>query len=191
MPRLRLIAISLAALTIALSVGAAFLAINDLRATTIASRADRADLRVKLDQQTSATRLLAQQVEALGEEPIVTPQKPTLLPTAKLIPGPPGKDGPSLAQVVHQLIPDIGDVIRMEFAACVSSGRCVGPKGDNGANGTNGADAPRITSITCDGSTGRFTMSDGGTFTVAGMCAGSSSNPLPDPDPTPEPEPTP
>jgi hypothetical protein len=46
-----------------------------------------------------------------------------------------------------------------------------GAKGDTGDKGDPGKDAPKITSITCDDTTGIFTFDDSSTIRVDNMCA--------------------
>ncbi len=126
----------------------------------------------------------------------------TSTPTAAIVPVPgrPGRDGPTLNQVIAAYRDDVDRMIREAINArladavaayCATRNQCAGQKGES-ITGAKGADAPRITGISCDGTTGRFSFSDGSTISVSGMCAASGGGPSnPDtgnPDPAPEPE---
>jgi|GEM_PF-3957966 len=168
--RLRLIAVTLVTAIALISLAGVYIVLDNLTDETAhakerytASAADRADLRQKVE-------ILTKQVEGLGETPIVTPEQPlppelryVPVPGPRGLPGLPGRDGAD------------GESITGEPGAAGATGAQgpAGPKGDTGPAGPAGADAPRISDVSCDGTTGVFTLSDGSEYRVKGMCAPS------------------
>lgn len=85
-------------------------------------------LSADLDQQTAATAALADQVESLGEEPVVEPEEASrsiLVP----VPGPRGP-GPAVSQILAAI-----------STYCAANDDCKGPAGSDGEAGADGADS--------------------------------------------------
>lgn len=147
-----------ALVVVALVLALAISAILDLE-----DRADRGDtardaLAVQLESSRADAQALADQVEGLGEEPVVTPEAPDADP----MPGPPGArgeqgPGPSPEQVAAAVsaycaggrcaAPPSGAQVSAAVVAYCSEGRCTGPAGAAGAAGGDGQDGT-------DGATG-------------------------------------
>lgn len=103
------------------------------------ARAERFELleqidaeRQLVDAERAKVDALYEQLQDLGEDPIVTPSDPSPAPT-----GPSGPTGP---QGIAGRTPSMGDVLDAVDAYCVSIGGCVGADGEDGASGTNGGD---------------------------------------------------
>ncbi len=138
---------------------------------------------------------LSKQVEKSGEDPVVDVDKLPDVPTeAKVgdtlqrgLTGPPfpRPEAESILQtMVNSYCAD--DACRGENAPkltatqraqdvatyCAPRNECRGMNGESitGAAGSNGQDAPSITNIECDGSTGVFTFSNDSVIEVADMC---------------------
>ncbi len=180
--RLRVVAWVLTVVIVGLSLAAVTVAIGDLRQTSIASREDRADLRlqvgdlrVEAESNREAAEALADQVESLGEEPIV---EPSTVPGAAA--SPPVFLRPTLAQL-RIVLADLcdgdckgepgedSDVPGPAGADSTVPGPA-GPQGPPGPAGPGGRDAPRVTDIDCDGTTGVFMFDDGSAIRVESMC---------------------
>ena len=176
--RLRVVAWVLTVVIVGLSLAAVTVAIGDLRQTSIASREDRADLRVQvgdLRAESEANRqdaqALADQVESLGEEPIV---EPSAGPAAS----PPVFLQPSVDQIEVALRRICGGTCKGEPGEdsdvpgpAGADSVVPGPAGADGKDGAPGRDAPRIVDIVCDGTTGVFTFDDGSAIRVESMCS--------------------
>lgn len=155
---------------VALSLGVA-MALNAATETTNklnSSIADSTSLRAELKQQQAATQALADQVKSLGQTPIVTPSTPPPVNIRYVpIPGPAGPAGP--------MAPPAKDGKNGAPGAPGANSTVPGPPGKDstvpGPAGTNGKDAPTVTDVKCDGTTGVFTFSDGSTKTAPNMCA--------------------
>ncbi len=84
-----------------------------------------------------------------------------------------GTDGADATQAqVDDAVARFGPSLLARF--CSTRNDCTPPApadGKDGAGGPAGDDAPVITAIVCDGTTGRFTFDDGSTIDVPDMCA--------------------
>ncbi len=181
-----------------------------IRAELSETRNDLGVTRDRLDDQSAASTALAEQVESLGEEPVVEPGAPTSS-TSRLIPIP-GPRGPavSFAVVLRAVGSQIGDALA---ASC--DGSCegapgesiqgppgesiqgppgesiVGPKGES-IKGDTGGQGPEgkpgrgiVTGPTCnEDGTWTTTFTDGTTETQSGPCR-VGLLPMPEPTPTP------
>ena len=173
----------------------------DLAQSRDVGRADRADLRelvetqaVIIDDEQTKRRLLQEQIEELGEEPVVD-DAPTLLSPLPSVSGP-----PTFAQVLAAVETSIDAALRS-----VCDGDCRGddgqpgsdgedgsdgatgaagpqggtgdrgpagergPAGPQGERGPAGVDAPRIVGFSCTGLTPQtitFTLSDGTVYSA-------------------------
>lgn len=178
------------------------------------SRRDRADLRSELAGQHEISTALAEQVRALGEEPVVEPSDPpTTAPILQGERGPIGPRGPAGLPGLPGVDGTDGEPGAVgadgepgavgESGATGAQGEpgasgaqgpagATGPQGEPGAQGPvgpAGADGRGIASVTCaglpGGATWTFTYTDGTTQSVA--CA----TPEPSTDPTAPSEETP
>lgn len=173
-----------------------------------AAREERAALLAQVDEQAAKVDALVEQLEDLGEEPVVEPETPKIPdgPGPVLIPGEkgePGDDGEP------GRTPTAAEVLAAVTAYCASVGGCVGedgesivgppgepgppgesivgPQGEPGAPGSTGATGPAGVSImgvecvvTGDGATAfRFLFSDGAIADVVGPCIPVVESPNP------------
>ncbi len=162
-----------------------------LAAANAGARAERLELIQQLDEERAKVDALFEQLQALGEDPVVEPGEPS--------PGSPGPSGPTGPQGVpgeDGRTPTAAEVLAAVNAYCASVGGCrgadgtpgspgtngtdgasgpAGSAGPPGANGTNGADGVSVTGVSCvlrdDLSTAfRFTFSNATTVDVPGSC---------------------
>lgn len=163
-----------------------------------ACRAERADPETNALREAGLCASADKTKAAIKDAPTTTttPTQTEFVP----IPGPPGP-GPTLAQIGRAVSAAIDDVVSAQIdeavgeqigpaliAAC--GGSCNGTNGTDGADGgagkdgANGKDAPRVRSISCDGTTGVFVFTDDSTIRVSDMCAGPTpAEPAPEPEP--------
>ena len=156
-------------------------------------------LEAELSAQEATSTLLADQIESLGQEPVVTPTPP---PTSNT------SDGPSFS-FIQRLI-ELGISARCADGACVGpvgppgpASTVAGPAGQDGRNGADstvpgpegpqgppgldGAPGRGVTSLSCEADgTWLISYSDGTTSTTAGPCRVASVPPVVV-DPPPEP----
>lgn len=146
-----------------------------------ASIAERAELRDDLEQNEAAVQLLTEQLEDLGQEPVVEPPTNTTPSTA------PGNNTPSI-ELLRSLV-------RFAVESACGGPSCVGPVGPPGANGlpgeagksgapgsngadgapgpagANGADGRGVSNVSCEpDGTWLIAYTDGTTSTTAGPC---------------------
>lgn len=166
-----------------------------------ACRAERADPETNALREAGLCASADKTKAAIKDAPTTTttPTQTEFVP----IPGPRGP-GPTLAQIGRAVSAAIDDVVSAQIdeavgeqigpaliAAC--GGSCKGEKGDaikgekgDSVTGPKGADAPRVRSIACDGTTGVFTFTDDSSIRVSDMCAGPApAEPAPEPEPEP------
>lgn len=166
------------------------------------SVADRTDLRQELADQEAKTEVLAIQLEALGETPVVKPDA-DLKPGIQYVPvtgkpGATGPVGPSGPAGENGRTPDPIPGPAGKPGASGAPGDTItgpaGPAGKDGTNGTDGKDGPQgpsgtpgkdgrgIADAVC-GDDARWIISwTDGTTSDAGQCRASL---IPDPDPSP------
>lgn len=97
------------------------------------AREERADLIAQLDEQSSKVDALFEQLQALGEDPVVEPdeEKPKSEPGL----GPVGPTGP---QGVPGRTPSSAEVLAAVLTYCATHGECAGPQGPIGMTGADG-----------------------------------------------------
>ena len=161
-----------------------------------ASIAERADLRDDLEQNEAAVQLLTEQLEGLGQEPVVEPPTNTAPATTS--------NGSPSIEVLRSLI-------RFAVESACGGPSCVGPVGPPGANGlpgeagkngspgsngtdgapgpagANGVDGRGVSNVSCDpDGTWVIAYTDGTTSTTPGPCRVVPEQPT-EPDPPLEP----
>jgi hypothetical protein len=130
----------------------------------------------KFDEANSRVATLENQVKALGKTPAAAPVVPST-----------SSNAPSFSQLLQGI-----------STFCMPRNDCIGPRGpvakdgkdgispppakdgatgskgdtgDKGDKGDKGDPAPKVTNVTCNGTTGVFTFSDSSTYSVDNMCA--------------------
>lgn len=118
---------------------------KDLRAQYEKSASDRRELRAELARQEETSRALADQVTALGEEPVVEPPATTTiqgLAGPRGIPGVTGPRGPQGPSGATGATGEAGSTGQAGESGPGGAQGAQGPKGDTGATGATGPQGP-------------------------------------------------